>query len=81
MQDGEIQWFQILNSLVIVLFMSGMIAMILLRTLHRDIARYNQENVVRHYSYITYYLVQMCGLQIGWCWLVPLTSPKMMPEH
>jgi len=45
MQDGEIQWFQILNSLVIVLFMSGMIAMILLRTLHRDIARYNQENV------------------------------------
>jgi len=44
--DGQIQWFQIFNSLVIVLFMSGMIIMILLRTLHRDIARYNQEDVV-----------------------------------
>ena len=39
---SNIQWFSIMNSLVIVLFLSGMIAMILLRTLHRDIARYNQ---------------------------------------
>lgn len=31
-----------MNSLVIVLFLSGMIGMILLRTLHRDITRYNQ---------------------------------------
>lgn len=31
-----------MNSLVIVLFLSGMVAMILLRTLHKDIARYNQ---------------------------------------
>lgn len=31
-----------MNSLVIVLFLSGMVAMIMLRTLHRDIARYNQ---------------------------------------
>uniref|UniRef100_A0AC34QI71 Transmembrane 9 superfamily member n=1 Tax=Panagrolaimus sp. JU765 TaxID=591449 RepID=A0AC34QI71_9BILA len=38
----NIQWFSIMNSLVIVLFLSGMIGMILLRTLHRDIARYNQ---------------------------------------
>lgn len=38
----NIQWFSILNSLVIVLFLSGMVAMILLRTLHKDIARYNQ---------------------------------------
>ena len=38
----RIQWFSILNSLVIVLFLSGMIAMILLRTLYKDIARYNQ---------------------------------------
>ena len=34
--------YSILNSLVIVLFLSGMIGMILLRTLHRDITRYNQ---------------------------------------
>lgn len=31
-----------MNSLVIVLFLSGMVAMIMLRTLHKDIARYNQ---------------------------------------
>ena len=28
--------------MVIVLFLSGMVAMIMLRTLHKDIARYNQ---------------------------------------
>ncbi|CAF0765591.1 unnamed protein product [Rotaria sordida] len=38
----HIQWFSILNSLVIVLFLSGMVAMILLRTLYKDIARYNR---------------------------------------
>lgn len=38
----NIQWFSILNSLVIVLFLSGMVGMILLRTLYKDIARYNQ---------------------------------------
>jgi transmembrane 9 superfamily protein 2/4 len=38
----RIQWFSIFNSLVIVLFLSGMVAMILLRTLYKDIARYNQ---------------------------------------
>jgi hypothetical protein len=32
----------IMNSLVIVIFLSGMVAMIMLRTLHKDIARYNQ---------------------------------------
>jgi transmembrane 9 superfamily protein 2/4 len=38
----RIQWFSILNSLIIVLFLSGMVAMILIRTLYKDIARYNQ---------------------------------------
>lgn len=42
MPHTNIQWFSILNSLVIVLFLTGMVAMILLRTLHKDIARYNQ---------------------------------------
>lgn len=42
MPQTNIQWFSITNSLVIVLFLSGMVAMIMLRTLHRDIARYNQ---------------------------------------
>lgn len=42
MPQTNIQWFSIMNSLVIVLFLSGMVAMIMLRTLHKDIARYNQ---------------------------------------
>ncbi|KAJ1521153.1 hypothetical protein ONE63_002848 [Megalurothrips usitatus] len=42
MPHTNIQWLSISNSLVIVLFLTGMVAMILLRTLHKDIARYNQ---------------------------------------
>merc|ERR1719335_1584876 len=42
MSGGQIHWFSILNSLMIVLFLSGMVAMILLRTLHRDITKYNE---------------------------------------
>merc|ERR1719487_1785378 len=38
----EIHWFSIVNSLMIVFFLSGMVAMILLRTLHRDISKYNE---------------------------------------
>lgn len=39
--DEQIHWFSIVNSLMIVLFLSGMIAMIIMRTLHRDLRRYN----------------------------------------
>jgi len=42
MTGGQIHWFSILNSLMIMLFLSGMIAMILLRTLYRDITKYNE---------------------------------------
>lgn len=40
--DEEIHWFSIINSLMIALFLTGMVAMIMMRTLHRDINRYNQ---------------------------------------
>ncbi|KAK6942301.1 Nonaspanin (TM9SF) [Dillenia turbinata] len=42
MDDDQIHWFSIVNSLMIVLFLSGMVAMIMLRTLYRDISKYNQ---------------------------------------
>ncbi|OAY85497.1 transmembrane 9 superfamily member 7-like [Ananas comosus] len=42
MNDDQIHWFSIINSLMIVLFLSGMVAMIMIRTLYRDIANYNQ---------------------------------------
>ncbi|KAK9249571.1 Endomembrane protein 70-domain-containing protein [Lipomyces tetrasporus] len=40
--DPKIHWFSLINSSIIVIFLTGMVAMILVRTLHKDIARYNQ---------------------------------------
>jgi len=42
-RDNEIHWFSIFNSLLIVLFLSAMVAMILTRSLYRDIAAYNDD--------------------------------------
>ncbi|XP_065176697.1 transmembrane 9 superfamily member 4-like [Sycon ciliatum] len=42
LKDGQVHWFSIINSLTIVLFLSGIVAIILVRTLRRDIARYNK---------------------------------------
>jgi len=41
MGDDQVHWFSILNSLVIVLLLSGIVAMIMVRTLRRDLAEYN----------------------------------------
>uniref|UniRef100_UPI00358F2CDA transmembrane 9 superfamily member 2-like isoform X2 n=1 Tax=Myxine glutinosa TaxID=7769 RepID=UPI00358F2CDA len=51
MPHSNIQWFSIINSLIIVLFLSGMVAMILLRTLHKDIARYNQDDAQEEFGW------------------------------
>ncbi|XP_042483364.1 transmembrane 9 superfamily member 7-like isoform X1 [Macadamia integrifolia] len=40
--DDQIHWFSIIKSVMIVLFLSGMVAMIMVRTLYRDIANYKQ---------------------------------------
>ena len=42
MTDAQIHWFSIVNSMMIVLFLSGMVALIMLRTLRRDITKYNE---------------------------------------
>jgi transmembrane 9 superfamily protein 2/4 len=42
MEGGQIHWLAIMNSALIVLFLTGLIALILLRTLHRDIVKYNE---------------------------------------
>ncbi|KAJ7287496.1 Nonaspanin TM9SF [Mycena rebaudengoi] len=39
--DPRIHWFSLVNSLVIVLFLCVMVSMILLRSVSRDISRYN----------------------------------------
>ncbi|KAG0340642.1 hypothetical protein BG004_006339 [Podila humilis] len=40
--EPKIHWFSLVDSIIIVLFLTGMVAMILLRALHKDISRYNQ---------------------------------------
>ena len=41
MSDTQIHWFSIINSVVVVFFLSGIITMIIIRTLRKDIAKYN----------------------------------------
>lgn len=43
MSDVQIHWFSIINSLVVIFFLSGILTMIMVRTLRRDIARYNAD--------------------------------------
>eukprot|EP00505_MAST-04D_sp_SCG-Rhode-Island_P001055 Stramenopile-MAST_4_protein_1055 len=38
----DVHWFSIVNSLLIVLFLTMMVGMIMMRTLYRDLARYNR---------------------------------------
>jgi len=40
-KDNKIHWFSIVNSLVVVFLLTGLIALVLIRTLHRDISKYN----------------------------------------
>lgn len=74
MPHTNIQWFSILNSLVIVLFLSGMVAMILLRTLHKDIARYNQIDSGEDAQVMTILFYKfLYKIQIKYCFLYTLS--------
>lgn len=44
MTDAKIHWFSIINSLVVVFFLAGILLMIMIRTLRRDIAKYNRDD-------------------------------------
>ncbi|KAG0042363.1 hypothetical protein BGZ83_000553, partial [Gryganskiella cystojenkinii] len=43
--DVETHWYSIVNSLVIVLFLSGVVALIILKTLKKDMAIYSEEDM------------------------------------
>lgn len=43
--QNEIHYFSIVNSLMITLFLTGVVAMIMLRTLRKDISAYNEVGV------------------------------------
>ena len=40
--DNQVHWFSIVNSIMVVVFLTGMIAMILTRTLHADMRKYTE---------------------------------------
>jgi len=42
---AQIHWISIVNSLMIVLFLTGMVAMIMMRTLRADLRRYNSQDL------------------------------------
>lgn len=44
--ERKIHWFSILNSFLMVIFLTGLVAMILMRALRRDFARYDKEQGV-----------------------------------
>ncbi|KAG9068248.1 Transmembrane 9 super member 4 [Linnemannia hyalina] len=41
----EVHWYSIVNSIVIMLFLTGVVAIIILKTLKKDIAIYNEEEM------------------------------------
>ncbi|TPX31399.1 hypothetical protein SmJEL517_g05247 [Synchytrium microbalum] len=43
--EHKIHWFSITNSFIMVIFLTGMVAVILLRSLRRDYARYDKEDI------------------------------------
>lgn len=43
--DPQIHWYSIINSMIILLFLTAMVAIIMLRTLNKDIAMYNEEDM------------------------------------
>jgi transmembrane 9 superfamily protein 2/4 len=51
MTDVQIHWFSIINSVIVVFFLAGILSMIIVKTLRRDIARYNQEEGVRDFFF------------------------------
>lgn len=40
--SSDIHWFSILNSTIIALFLTGMVAMIMIRAIYKDFSRYNR---------------------------------------
>uniref|UniRef100_A0A9J2PPY8 Transmembrane 9 superfamily member n=1 Tax=Ascaris lumbricoides TaxID=6252 RepID=A0A9J2PPY8_ASCLU len=43
MRDVQIHWFSILNSIIVIVCLSGFLSVIIVRTVRRDIAQYNKD--------------------------------------
>ena len=84
--DIEIHWLSIVNSVLIVFFLTGMIAMILMRALYKDIAKYNAEQVERggapHRSRLSFTRVHVaCSMpHLAFLLAVPQTLEQQTEE-
>jgi transmembrane 9 superfamily protein 2/4 len=56
----KVHWFSIVNSVVIVVFLAFMVAMILVRTLNKDISKYNRVRII--HSLFVCCLFAVCAL-------------------
>ena len=43
-QFAKIHWFSIFNSFMMVIFLTGLVSMILMRTLRKDYAKYSKDD-------------------------------------
>ena len=64
MPGGRVHWFSILNSLMVVLVMSSIVAMIMMRTIRRDLQRY--EGLLGDPG-VLYRCLLLAGCQQGLC--------------
>ena len=56
---GSVQWFSLINSILITIFLSAMVLIILLRSIYRDLARYNKPD-----ASVCYPLVRAGGEEV-----------------
>ncbi len=43
--DVQVHWYSIVNSLIIMLFLTGLVALVIMKTLKKDISIYNEEEM------------------------------------
>ena len=77
MGDDQIHWFSIINSLAIVLLLTGIVAMIMMRTLRRDFNRYNEQDKEDLQEESGWKLARRCRLEHA----VSNTRPESRPAH
>ena len=74
MTDDNIHWFSIINSFVIVVFLTGIVALIMLRILRKDFARYNElalSEVNSNLLFCLVFFVVVTKLFQGFCAVQP----------
>ncbi|CAO3567999.1 unnamed protein product [Mortierella alpina] len=43
--DAQVHWYSIVNSIIIMLFLTGLVALVIMKTLKKDISIYNEEEM------------------------------------